>query len=200
MPRTAVVRVLALAAVLAVPLAVADLPVAVTEQPDQGVCAGPIVGALITVVCAFSGTGTAAECPASGNVPVVVACTHTRSFAWRAFSNAQLPGEATVTVAHEVRVCEDRIDAEPACAVEAVTETVTCAWGVAGACRDSARFDGATAPVALGMGEQLKVLVSVQIKMDAWAELDGVVARRDVHWEDASDAGAAVEVRDDGRP
>lgn len=178
------------------------IPVAAAEpeDPTTGNCDGVAVpiSVQIGLVCALAGTGTNASCPPNSSVPIEATCTSLYSWTWLAYSRVQLAGEVTVTITHDVQTCVDLMNAEPVCTSHVGSTTQACAWAIGGACRDSGRIDESWGPVALAMGEEFKVLVHIDVAMQATSNAAGVpVGAIDYH--DASDTGAAVNVLDDGR-
>lgn len=182
-------------------LTTALVPVASAgKPPTQGQCDGvPVpLDVQIGLVCAHAGTGANAACPPSSSVPMEVTCTTTYSWTWLANSRVNLAGVVDVRIRHDVEVCVDRVGAEPECTHHPVETTESCAWSYGEDCRGEGRVDESWGPVFLNMGEEFKVLVHIDIHMEARSNLAGVPIGQ-VEYGDFSDWGAAVTVLDDGR-
>lgn len=181
-------------------LATAFVPLAAAEDPTSGQCdrVNIPVNLNIGFVCALAGLGTNAACPASAGAAMDVSCASLYSWSWLAFSSLELPGDVTVTIHKNVQTCLDKIGLEPVCTDHEEEWTETCSWDLAGECRGEGRVDESWGPVHLEMGEQFKVLVHIDIHMDATSTFQGAPIG-DISYGDFSDHGAAVEVIDNGR-
>ena len=175
-------------------------PLVAAEDPTSGSCDRVPVPLNVNIgfVCARAGAGTNAACSPSAGVPIDPECTSLYSWSWLAYSGLELAGDVTVRVRHNVQTCLDLVGEPPACTDHAGETTETCAWDVGEECRGSGRVDEAWGPVHLEMGEQFKVLVHVDIHLDARSHAQGVPIG-EASYGDFSDSGAVVEVVDDGR-